>query len=140
MLSVLLVGNHPMTRYGLQQILNEECRDITFGEARMGHEALFEAAKQAWTLIVLDIHGGSGFLVLEEIRRQRPTAKVLVLSVHSEPQYAARALRLGAFAYLTKDAGRTEFLAAFNRVLAGQKYLSPSLARSLDDHLLDDPN
>jgi DNA-binding NarL/FixJ family response regulator len=96
MLSVLIVGNHPMTRYGLKHILKEEFRDITFGEARMGHEALFEAAKQAWTLIVLDIHGGNGFLVLEEIRRQRPTARVLVLSpLFSQGVFLGARFRVG---------------------------------------------
>ena len=83
MLSVLIIGNHPVTRYGLKQILKEEFRDVALGEARTGDEALLKAAKQAWTLIVLDIDGQNGFLVLEEIRRKRPEARLLVLSARS---------------------------------------------------------
>ena len=137
MLSVLIIGNHPVTRYGLKQILKEEFRDVAFGEARTGDEALLKAAKQAWTLIVLDIDGQNAFLVLEEIRRKRPEARVLVLSARSEPQYAAHVLRLGALGYVTKDAGRTEFLAAFNRVLAGKKYVRASLAQQLSAYVDD---
>jgi DNA-binding NarL/FixJ family response regulator len=133
MLSVLVVDDHFVARHGLKQALREEFRDIAFGEAATAAEALIEIAKQRWAVIILDISipATSGFQVLEEIRKKSSTAKVLVLSVHSEPQYAARAFRLGALAYVTKDAGRAEILAAFRSVLAGRKYVSASLARRL---------
>jgi two-component system, NarL family, invasion response regulator UvrY len=138
MFSVLIVGNHPITCSGLKHILNEEFRDVVVGEARTGDEALSKAAKLAWTLIVLDMDSESASPVLGEIRRKRSEARVLVLSMRSEPQYAARALRLGALGYVTKDAGRNEFLAAFNRVRAGKKYVGASLAPKLDAYLIDD--
>jgi DNA-binding NarL/FixJ family response regulator len=133
MLSVLVVDDHFVARHGLKQALREEFRDIAFGEAATAAEALIEIAKQRWAVIILDISipATSGFQVLEEIRKKSSTARVLVLSVHSEPQYAARAFRLGALAYVTKDAGRAEILAAFRSVLAGRKYVSASLARRL---------
>ena len=127
MFSILIVDDHLVTRRGLKQILKEEFRDIVFGEAGTAADALFEAAKQPWDMIVLDLSvpGAGGFEILEQIRQHRPTAQVLVLTMHRNHHYAARAFSLGALAYVTKDAGRTDLLAACHSVLSGRKYLSP---------------
>lgn len=68
---------------------------------------------------------------MEQIRRHRPASKVLILTMHREHQYAVRAFTLGALAYVTKDAGRADLLAAFRSVLRGSQYLSPSVSGSL---------
>jgi DNA-binding NarL/FixJ family response regulator len=134
MLSVLIADGHFIDRYGLKEMLREEFCDLTFGETATASEALVAVAKQYWALIVLDIGTSpeSGFQVLAGILRQRPESRVVVLGTHSEPRYTARALHLGAFAYVTKVACRAEIIAAFRTVLAGRKYVSPSVTQRPD--------
>jgi DNA-binding NarL/FixJ family response regulator len=68
---------------------------------------------------------------LSEIRKRRPSLPVLILSMHSEEQYAIRAIKAGASGYLTKNNAPTELVRAIRRVLSGKKYVSPALAEVL---------
>lgn len=105
-------------------MLGQEYRGSLFGEAKNTHEALFQLARHPWDLVVLDITipGGDGFNVLRETRVRHPSTRVLVLSMHADSQYAARAHRMGAAGYVCKSAGRADLLLAFSNVLAGKKH------------------
>ena len=122
--SVLIVDDHLLVRQGLKLMLSQEYRDLVFGEAKNGDEAAIRLAKRSWDLVILDIAlpGKDGFHVLQEIRRHQPSMRVLVLSMHADPQYAVRAQQLGASGYVSKNAGRPELLRAFKSVLAGKEY------------------
>ena len=69
------------------------------------------------------------------MKRVRPKLPVLILSMHSEEQYARRAFKAGASGYITKDCSRTELAMAINKVLHGGKYVSPKLAEDLVSHI-----
>jgi DNA-binding NarL/FixJ family response regulator len=56
---------------------------------------------------------------------------VLILSMHTEEQYARRAFKAGAAGYITKDCSRAELVNALNKVLEGRRYVSPALAEKL---------
>ena len=122
--SVLVVDDHLLIRHGLKQMLSQEYRGLVFGEARNSDEATVRLAKRPWDLVILDIAipGKDGFYVLQEIRHRHPSTRVLVLSMHADPQYAVRAQQLGASGYVSKNAGRPELLRAFKSVLAGKEY------------------
>ena len=124
--SVLIVDDHLLVRQGLKQTLSHEYRSLVFGEAKSSDEAAVRLARQPWDLVILDIaiHGQDGFYVLQDIRRCHPSTRVLVLSMHADPQYAARAQQLGASGYVCKDADRADLLRAFQTVLAGKKYFA----------------
>jgi DNA-binding NarL/FixJ family response regulator len=126
---VLIVDDHLLVRNGLRQVLAEEYRGVVFGEARTADEALTQVAKHAWDLVVLDIGipGQDGFYVLQETLQRRPRTRVLMLSIHADPPYAARARQLGACGYLSKDAGRSDLVKAFRNVLAGRAHFDSSL-------------
>jgi DNA-binding NarL/FixJ family response regulator len=83
--------------------------------------------------VVLDISLGqrSGLEVLQEVKKLRPKLPVLILSMHAEEQYARRAFKAGAAGYITKDSSRTELVTALNKVLAGGRYVSATLAEKL---------
>jgi len=68
---------------------------------------------------------------MKEIKALRPHLPVLILSMHSEEQYARRAFKAGAAGYITKDSPRTEILKAIDRVAEGRRYVSPALAEGL---------
>src|ERR1022692_4411054 len=122
--SVLIVDDHLLIRQGLKQMLSQEYRDLVVGEAGSSDEAAARLAKRPWDIVTLDIAipGKDGFYVLQEVRRRHPSTRVLVLSVHADPQYAVRARQLGASGYVSKNAGRAELLKAFTSVLAGKEY------------------
>lgn len=131
--SILLVDDHEVVRDGVSKILNEQPATVTFGEASTGSEALRLIRKQNWDVVVLDLSLGSrsGLEVLKEIKQVRPKLPVLILSMHSEDQYARRAFKAGASGYITKDSSRDELLMAINKVIAGGVYVSPALAERL---------
>jgi DNA-binding NarL/FixJ family response regulator len=121
----------------LKLILADHFKKAVFGEARNAHEALTRAAKEKWDVVVLDITmpGRSGLEVLREIKRLRPKLPVLVLSMHPEDQFAVRLLKAGAAGYLTKESAGDELVGAIEKVTAGGRYISPTLAERMASYL-----
>lgn len=133
MIKILIADDHTVVRAGLKQIV-EDIDDMTVtGEASDGHEVLAKIAKDNYDVVVLDISmpGPNGLDILKQIKRENPKLPVLILSMHPEEQYAVRALKAGANGYLTKESASQEMIAAIQKVYAGGKYVSPSLAEKL---------
>ncbi|HYL06694.1 MAG TPA: response regulator transcription factor [Thermoanaerobaculia bacterium] len=133
MTRILLVDDHAVVRQGLKQILDGAIAGAAFGDAASGEEALRMAAAGEWDVVVLDISlpGKSGLEVLKELRHARPRLPVLVLSMHAEEQFGVRVLRAGAAGYLAKRSAAADLVTAIRNVLAGRRYVSPSLAERL---------
>jgi DNA-binding NarL/FixJ family response regulator len=77
----------------------------------------------------------SGLDVLKRIKHMKPDIPVLMLSIHPEKYYAVQALRAGASGYVTKNRAAKELIEAINKVAAGGKYISASLAEILASSL-----
>ena len=95
-MKVLIVDDHAVVRRGLQQILVDEYDDIEFGEAKSAEEAIEKLHGEEWDVVILDVSmpGRSGLDALKEIKKDRPSVPVLMLSFHPEDQFATRVLRL----------------------------------------------
>lgn len=133
MIRLLVADDHPIVREGLKRII-ADCPDMQLvGEAVDGDEALAQCASIEVDVLLLDVSmPGPGFLeTMRTVRKNHPKLRVLVLSVHSEDQYAVRALRLGASGYLTKDHSPTQLAGAIRRAYRGGKYVTESLAERL---------
>src|SRR5712691_9184952 len=130
---ILIIDDHEIVGDGLKNILNEQPENTIFGEASTPPEALALATEQDWDVAVLDLSlgGRSGLEVLKELKQIRPRLPVLILSMHSEGQYARRAFKAGASGYITKDIPRSELMGAINKVIEGGTYVSPALAEGL---------
>lgn len=122
-----------MVRHGLKQILTDEFKRASFGEARNAAEALDLVWKQDWDVVVLDITmpGRSGLDALREIRKSKPRLPVLVLSMHPENQFAVRVLKAGASGYMTKESAPEQLVDAVKKVLGGGRYVSAALGETL---------
>ena len=133
MIRVLIVDDHAIVRRGLRELLSDEFRGAAFGEASTAQQALEQLWKQKWDVALLDITlpGRSGLDLLKEFKAARPRLPVLVLSVHPEDQFALRALKAGAEGYLTKESAPEELVKAIRKILAGGRYVSPTLAEKL---------
>src|ERR1700694_2339531 len=133
MTRILIVDDHAVVRDGIKKIFDEQPDAIAFGQAGTAAEALSLVRDEVWDVVVLDLSLGarSGLEVLKELKQIRPRLPVLILSMHSEEQYARRAFKGGASGYITKDSPRTELLKAIKKVIKGGRYLSPTLAETL---------
>jgi two-component system, NarL family, invasion response regulator UvrY len=134
---ILIADDHAILREGLKQVLGAEFPGAIFGEAGSAAETVELLHREPWDLLVLDITmpGRSGLDVIEDARRARPELPVLVLSAHSEEHYAVRALTAGAKGYMTKNYPPGELTDAVHRLLAGRKYVTPSVGEALASRL-----
>jgi DNA-binding NarL/FixJ family response regulator len=129
----LIADDHAIVRKGLIQLLREEFPTAEVTEVSNSAEALEEVRKQILNIILLDISmpGRNGIETLKQMRAEGIKAPILMLSMHSEEQYAVRALKAGASGFLNKQSATEELLVAVRNVLAGRKYISSSVAEKL---------
>ncbi|HTR31029.1 MAG TPA: response regulator transcription factor [Puia sp.] len=134
---ILLADDHDIVRQGLERILRAEYPDAMIHAVADGKHLLAAVHGSAWDLVISDLSMPAigGLEALAQIRERQPDLPVLILTMHPEEQYALRALKAGAAGYLTKDMNSTELLAATRHVLAGRKYITPSIAERLMDHV-----
>ena len=139
MTQVLIADDHEIVRHGLRDILTTRLGNVAVSEAKDAGEAINLLIKKDWDLVLLDINmpGRSGLEVLEEAKRLRPKTPVLVLTSYPEEQFAVRSFQLGASGYLTKQSVSDELVTAVQRILAGGKYVTASLAERLASRLGD---
>lgn len=137
MLKILVADDHAIVRQGLKQILSDNQDKVIHDEASNGEEALEKALQYDYDMVLLDISmpGKNGLEVLRELGSQKPDLPVLILTMHSEQDYAMRVLRLGASGYITKQSAPEELMTAILRVASGGKYVSPSLAENIVTYL-----
>lgn len=133
---ILLIDDHPLVRAGARQLLAEHWPDAQILEAGDLASGLAQADGCTLAVIDLSLPDARGLESLVTLRRRVPQVPVLVLSMHAETAYAARALQLGASGYLTKDRAGSELIAAAQRLVDGGRYISADLADLLADQLL----
>ena len=133
MIKILIIDDHPIVRRGLKEIVSEEPDIVVAGEAQNSREALDLIRKQKWDVVVLDITmpDSNGLEILKQLRKERPKLPVLVLSIHSEEQYAVRVLKSGGAGFMNKEAAPAELVKAIRKVVTGGKYVGPTLAERL---------
>jgi len=133
MIKVVVVDDHAVVREGLKRIISESSGMAVTGEAGDGHEALKIIHNDPCDVVLLDISmpNKNGLDLLKELHAESPRLPVLVLSMHSEDQYAVRVLRAGAAGYLTKESAPAKLVHAIRKVVRGGKYVSASLAEKL---------
>lgn len=132
-LNILIADDYAIVRKGLIQLLREEFPSAEVTEAHNSMDVYEKVRGKVWDVIILDISmpGRNGLEILKQLKADGIKAPVLMLSMHSEEQYAIRALKAGAAGFLNKDSATEEFISAINRVLRGRKYISAALAEKL---------
>ena len=133
MIRVLLADDHGLVREGLRGILAKGTDIEVAAEAANGDEVLALVRKHEFDLALLDLSmpGLSGLALIKRLKVERPKLRILVLSMHGEAQYAARALKAGASGYLTKDSAAAQLLGAIRKIAAGGVQISEAAAAQL---------
>lgn len=132
-MKILIIDDHAIVRRGMISLLQEHLKEVEFGEAGNARDGLSAVTREPWDLVVLDISmpGRSGLELIQEVKRERPAVPVLVVSSHSERDYALRALKSGASGYVSKQSAADVLVAAVQRVLSGRRFISAALAEQL---------
>lgn len=133
MIRVVLADDHRMVRAGLKEILADTGDIEVVAEATNGHEVMARVREVPFDILVLDMTmpGRSGIELIRQVKGEKPALRILVLSMHSEEQYAVRALKAGASGYLTKESAADELVAAIRRIAGGGAYVTPETAQRL---------
>lgn len=132
-MNILIADDHAVVRKGLIQLLREEFLSVDITEASDSSEVYKKVKGKVWDIILLDISmpGPNGVEILKQLRADGIKAPILMLSIHPEEQYAIRVLKAGASGFLNKNSAIEELITAVRKVLAGGKYITPSLAEML---------
>ncbi len=133
MIRVFIVDDHAVVRQGLRRILEEAEGIEVVGEAGNGAEALSRIHSLGWDVMLLDISMPemSGGDTLNQIMAHNKEAKVLILSMYEEDQYAVRLMKAGASGYLTKDVAPEQLVGAIRNAYLGKKHINRTLAELL---------
>ena len=112
-------------------------RDGGGGEVASGQEVLDLVRKGDFDVAIVDIAmpGRGGLEILRDLKAEKPSMKVMVLSMHSEEQYAIRSLRDGASVYLTKASAPDELVQAIRTVAKGKRYITSSVAERMATYI-----
>jgi DNA-binding NarL/FixJ family response regulator len=134
---IFIVEDHPITRHGLVQLINQEPDLTVCGEADNAKDALTRIQSKLPDLVLADItiSGKSGLELLKDLTAAHARIPVLVLSMHDEELYAERVLRSGGRGYLMKSEGGAELLKAIRHVLGGEVYVSKRISAKLLNQL-----
>ena len=141
MITVALVDDDPMVRTGLNFILKGEDGIDVAWQAGDGAEALTKLRDRPVDVVLLDVRmpGLDGLATLEELRGWQTRPRVIVLTTFNTDDYVVRALKLGADAFLLKDADPARLVEAIQRVAAGENVLAPDVTRTLITVATDAP-
>ena len=133
MIRLLLADDHAIVRSGLKQIFALQPDVAVAAEAVNGGEVLARLHLEPFDVLLLDLTmpGISGADLITRVRAHHPDLAILVLSMHNEPQVAARVLKAGANGYITKDCEPEVLLAAIRKVAAHGKYIAPEIAEKI---------
>ncbi|MBH2043730.1 MAG: response regulator transcription factor [Comamonadaceae bacterium] len=133
LLRLLLVDDHTVVREGLKRLIDPETNRWSINEVGTGFQALEFLRRQPIDLAIVDLSmpGMSGLDLTCRIKSEFPSVAVLILTMHSEEQYAMRAFQAGANGYVTKDTAAAELVAAVRKVASGGVFLSAHLAECM---------
>lgn len=139
MIRILLADDHMLVRAGLKRVLEEAIDIEVIAEATNGKEAFNEFEKVRPDVAVVDISMPvlDGLDTCKQIRSSYPDARILILTVHPEEQYALRFFRAGALGYITKGSSARELYKAVRLVAKEQRYLSEESKQPILSQLLD---
>jgi DNA-binding NarL/FixJ family response regulator len=135
---ILIADDHALVREGIRHVLEEDPGFDVVGEAADGAEAMAMTIELRPQVLILDITMPelSGLEVAARLRREESDVRVLILSMHDDAEYVARAVKAGAHGYLLKDdAGPAQLREAVRAIQRGEPFFSPGVASRLTDIL-----
>lgn len=131
---ILIVDDHPIVRYGITRIINQDPELSVCGETATPREAMLFLKENDVDAIVLDISLESvldGLKLAKFIRAKYPQTPILVLSMHDEMIYAQKSLAAGANGYIMKEESSDKLVTALKEVLKGEVHVSEAVKKNM---------
>ena len=135
---IILADDHVLIRHGIKNIITREDHLQIIGEFGDGEELLTSLKNDLPDLVILDISMPkiNGVDLTRILKKDYPSVKVLMLTMHKNKQYFYRAMSAGADGYLIKSDSDNELLLAINKIRNGRTYISPHLVDDFTDDVL----
>ena len=142
MIKIIIADDHSIVRTGLRQILLEGFPNAEIDEVPDAESLVQQVMKNDYDVVISDLSmpGRTGLEALQQIKQIKPKLPVLILSIHPEEQYAIRVLKAGASGYMSKDLAPDQLVGAVQKVLAGKKYITDTIAEKLASVIDKDSN
>jgi DNA-binding NarL/FixJ family response regulator len=130
---ILLVEDHDIVRQGIRALIENDEQVEVIGEAGNGEEALTFLKNKKPDLILMDMNMPlmNGTECTRRIKKDFPSIKILVLSMHEHENYLTDMLDAGADGYILKNTGKEELLDAIKKVMKGSIYIGPEFTMNL---------
>ncbi len=128
---ILLVDDHEVVRLGLKALLERHPQFEVVGEAGTAREALEQVSRIRPDVVLMDIRlpGTSGIEACEEITKNYPNTKVVMLTSYAEDEMLFSAIRAGASGYVLKQIGAEDLVRAIESVGRGEATLDPAVTQ-----------
>ena len=139
MVNLLIVDDHKLITDGLSHILESESNIRQIYTANNGQEAFDLAMAHDIDCIIMDINMPvlNGLEATKLIKKQKPFIKIIVVSMLCDAPIVNKMLKAGADAFINKDTGKCELLKTIDKVMQGEKYISPEISHTLFTHIAD---
>ena len=133
MIRVVIADDHTILREGLRQLLSSAGDMQVVADAADGHEVMARVRSDDFDVLLMDLSmpGKSGIDLIKQVKSEKPKLRILVLSMHEEPQYAVRAIKAGASGYVTKDSATSQLVTAIRKVAGGGAFITAEVAEHL---------
>ncbi len=148
MIRILLADDHTIVRKGLRLLLESQPDFTVIADAADGREAIKLAEEKKPDVMVMDLAMPilNGIEAARQITAKQPSIAIVFLSMHSDEGYVLKALKVGARAYLLKDAAEYDLINAVKAVSEGKAFFSPAISkmlaedyvRQIEGHKVDD--
>lgn len=138
MINILLADDHVIIRAGLKTFISNYIAHSVIDEVGEGNDALKKVREKNYQLIILDVNmpNTDSFGLVSNIIACKPDSNILMFSMNSEDIYAKKYLLLGAKGFLSKASPELEIRKALDKVISGNRYISPELNHVFTEELL----
>jgi two-component system response regulator DevR len=128
-LTILLADDHEVVRLGVRALIERNPEMKVIGEASTVQEAIAQTEALAPDVVVLDMRmpGGEGLEACRQIKKRRPSTKIIVLTSFPDDEILIDAIACGADGYVLKQIGSDDLIHALERVGRGERLLDPAL-------------
>jgi DNA-binding NarL/FixJ family response regulator len=139
-ITILIADDHKLVRESWAYILNSYPDFKVIAECGDAEEVVEVALQQSPDITLMDINmpPTSGIDAVRKIRKQRPKAKIIAVSMHAQSAYVKKMLRVGAMGYITKNSSKEEMQKAILEVFSGKKYICEEVKNVLSTELTDE--
>jgi DNA-binding NarL/FixJ family response regulator len=140
-IKLLVADDHKIFRQGIKKLLEEESDLQVVGEASDGREAVKKATELKPDVILMDIAMANlnGLEATRQIKKQLPSAKVIMVTMHKNEEYVLQSFQAGASGFILKEGAVEELVSAIRSINSDKSFLSPSYMRKMETGKTETP-